>query len=165
MQHLSPFSNPRARGLVLRRFFLPLLALTIMAGCSSPTRAQVRGIAPLNVNDTNESTPVDVRFYQLAATERFEKAPFEALWLDAAKELDDELLTKPLVVSILPCSATSEPQAVELGTLKDTTRFIGIMALYRRGDGRPRILIVPRERIDGALIELTGYTIRLATTK
>lgn len=159
-----PSSSPYPTRWQLHRIgFFTLFFLAIFAGCSSPVRPTVRGIAPLNVNDTNESTPVDVRFYQLGATARFEKAPFDALWMDAAKELDDELLAKPLVISVFPGTAQQAPTVVDLGELKEATRFIGVMALYRKSDGKPRILILPRDRADGARIELTGYTIRLGS--
>lgn len=158
-----PHSPLSARWHVYRCAAYLTLALVLLAGCSSPVRTQVRGITPLNVNDTNESTPVDVRFYQLAATARFEKAPFEALWLDAAKELEDELLAKPVIVSVAPGQAGQKPMTVELGELKEATRFIGVMALYRRSDGKPRVLIIPRDQADDVVIELTGYTIRLGS--
>ena len=59
--------------------FLTLLILLVgcLVGCSSSATLQMRGVAPLNLNDAGESTPVDVRIYQLKNDAAFKRATFE----------------------------------------------------------------------------------------
>jgi type VI secretion system VasD/TssJ family lipoprotein len=145
----------------MRYVCLSLTLLTIV-GCGSVS-TQLRGISPLNVNDINESTPVDVRFYQLRNPSRFEKASFDALWVDAAKVLDEDLLSKPVVETVFPGSANDEPTEVDLGSLHQDCKYIGIIALYRRSDQAPRTLVVPAKQVSQEIIELLGYGVRLAS--
>jgi type VI secretion system VasD/TssJ family lipoprotein len=62
----------------------PLLAAAcaaaLLAACGGPSYVRVRGVSPLNVNDSNESTPVDVRLYQLKDDGRFTRARVEELF-------------------------------------------------------------------------------------
>ncbi len=133
----------------------------VLVACGA-ARAQVRGIAPVNVNDSNESAPVNVRFYQLADDERFQRSTFESLWLDDAKALGKDLLAKPVVATVFPGSRDDEPMRVQLGKLKRATAFIGVMALYRKADPtEPRILIVPAARISDGVIVLSGYGVAI----
>src|SRR3569833_2142512 len=81
----------------------------IIAGCGQAS-ARVRGVAPLNLNDNNESTPVKVRFYQLASSDRFQAATFESLWLNDKEPLGADRLADPVVVTVLPGSANDHPQ-------------------------------------------------------
>ncbi|MBA3683668.1 MAG: type VI secretion system lipoprotein TssJ [Planctomycetes bacterium] len=132
-----------------------------LAGCGAGT-AYVRGVSPLNVNDNNESAPVNLRFYQLANDDQFLRATFESLWLDDAKALGGDLVAKPVVTTVFPGSAGDAPVKVPLGKLKAKTAFIGVMALYRKADARqPRILVIPAERIDRRIILLSGYGLAL----
>ena len=63
------------------RLALPFgIALTALSGCGALT-ARVRGVVPLNPNEYGESTPVDLRFYQLRRAERFRAASVDQLWL------------------------------------------------------------------------------------
>lgn len=138
---------------------LALLAMLVLsAGCSSNARVQLRGIAPLNVNDTDESTPVDVRFFALSSDAKFLGAGFETLWTDAAGALGSDLIGKPVQAAVYPGGPQDDPVDVAVPT--GGAGWIGIMALYRRSDGLPRTLAVRAEECDDRVLELTGYGMR-----
>lgn len=137
--------------------------LALLAGCGSAS-ARVRGVAPLNLNDSQESTPVDVRFFQLADDGAFRRATFDALWVDAGKTLGADLLAPPVVKTVFPGSRNDQPSVVGLGSLDGRTRFIGIMGLYRRTDGSDRrTLVLPVDRIGSVVVELSGYAVALSS--
>lgn len=138
---------------------LPALAL---AACSPPT-IRVRGEQPLNVNTVHESTPVAVRFYQLTDDNAFLTAPFEGLWTDAAKNLGGNLVGQVLVRTISPGTAADDAVVLELPKREDATRFIGVLALYRAGDGSPRQTVVPIEQLDDGVVVFSGYSVRFVT--
>jgi len=142
----------------------PFLALLILlVGCSRSATLQMRGVAPLNLNDAGESTPVDVRIYQLKDDGAFKRATFEKLWTEADKVLGQDYLAAPRVESIVPGNATDQPKRIALGELETGTRFIGIMALYGKTDARDaRILVLPIDDAEDPVIEFSGYGISLA---
>lgn len=142
----------------------PFLALVILlVGCSRSATLQMRGVAPLNLNDAGESTPVDVRIYQLKDDGAFKRATFEKLWTEADKVLGQDYLAAPRVESIVPGNATDQPKRITLGELEVGTRFIGIMALYAKTDARDaRILVLPINDAEDPVIEFSGYGISLA---
>jgi type VI secretion system VasD/TssJ family lipoprotein len=138
-----------------------LVATAVLAGCSSAT-LQVRGVAPLNLNEAAESTPVDVRFYQLRDDAALKRAPFEKLWTEDEKVLGQDRLAPPKVISVLPGNATDQPARIALGELAAGTRFIGIMALYAKTDARDsRIVVLPVGEAEKPVIEFSGYGIAL----
>jgi len=142
---------------------LIVAAGALMTGCGSAS-ARVRGVAPLNLNDNNESTPVDVRFFQLADDGTFRRTTFDALWVDAAKALGGDLLGTPVVKTVFPGSRGDQPTEIALGKLSGKTKFIGVMGLYRRTDGTDRrILVLPIDRIGKDVIEVSGYSVALST--
>jgi type VI secretion system VasD/TssJ family lipoprotein len=127
---------------------------------------QVRGLVPLNLNDTGESTPVDVRFYQLKDAAAFKRATFEKLWTEDEKVLGQDRLAPPKVVSVLPGNPTDQPTKVALGELATGTRFIGVMALYAKTDARDaRTLVLALEEAEKPVIEFSGYGIALSSDK
>lgn len=138
---------------------LALLATVacVVGGCGSAT-VRVRGIAPMNVNDTDESTPVDVRFFALNADAKFLGAGFETLWSDAPGVLGGDLVGKPVQAAVYPGAAGDAPTSVTVST--GGAGWIGIMALYRRSDGLPRTLAVRVDDADDRVLELTGYGMR-----
>ena len=96
---------------------LSLSALLVLgAGCSSNARVQLRGIAPLNVNDIDESTPVDVRFFALTGDAKFLGAGFETLWTDAGAALGDDLVGKPVQAAVYPGGPQDAPVDVSVPT-------------------------------------------------
>ncbi len=131
--------------------------LSVVGGCGNAT-VRLRGIAPMNVNDTDESTPVDVRVYALGSDAKFLGAGFETLWSDAPGVLGSDLIGKPVQVAVYPGSATDAPISVSLPT--GGADWIGIMALYRKSDGLPRTVAVRAEAADDLVLELTGYGVR-----
>jgi type VI secretion system protein VasD len=145
------------------RLCAPFLALVLLVGCSSTATLQVRGVAPLNLNDAGESTPVDVRIYQLKDDAAFKRATFEKLWTEDEKVLGQDRLAAPRVESIVPGNATDQPKRIALGELEVGTRFIGIMALYAKTDARDaRVLVLPLSEAEKPVIEFSGYGISIA---
>ena len=142
------------------------VAFAVLAGCSQTATMQVRGLVPLNLNDTGESTPVDVRFYQLKDATAFKRATFEKLWTEDEKVLGQDRLAPPKVVSVLPGNPTDQPTKVALGELATGTRFIGVMALYAKTDARDaRTLVLALEEAEKPVIEFSGYGIALSSDK
>jgi type VI secretion system protein VasD len=158
--------NPRFCVIIarsLRTCASSLALIVLLLGCSRAATLQVRGVAPLNLNDTGESTPVDVRIYQLKDDGAFKRATFEKLWTEDEKVLGQDRLAAPRVESIVPGSATDQPRRVALGELEVGTRFIGIMALYAKADARDtRILVLPVDEAEEPVIEFSGYGISIA---
>lgn len=143
-----------------------LAVIVLLVGCSRTATLQVRGVAPLNVNDAGESTPVDVRIYQLKDDGAFKRATFEKLWTEDDKVLGQDRLAAPRVESIVPGNATDQPKRIALGELEVGTRFIGIMALYGKTDARDaRTLVLPVDDAEDPVIEFSGYGISLAGEK
>ncbi len=137
--------------------------VVLLAGCTGPLKLQVRGIKPLNENERKESTPVDVRIYQLRDNARFDRATFNNLWTKAKEELAEDLISEK-TVTVFPGAAEDAPREVDLGILDTATRFIGIMALYpREEEGNPRKIAVPVAEADDAIWEFTGYHLRKGT--
>ena len=153
-----------ARTLRLSLSFLAILVL--FTGCSRTATLQLRGLAPLNLNDTGESTPVDVRIYQLKDDAAFRRATFEKLWTEDEKVLGQDRLAPPKTESVVPGNPTDQPKKVALGELEVGTRFIGIMALYAKTDARDaRTLVLPVNDAEKPVIEFSGYGIALAGDK
>jgi type VI secretion system protein VasD len=146
------------------RSVLSLLAILVLfAGCSRTATLQVRGLAPLNLNDTGESTPVDVRIYQLKDDAAFKRATFEKLWTEDEKVLGQDRLAPPRVESVVPGNPTDQPKRIALGELEVGTRFIGIMALYAKTDARDaRTMVLKVDEAEKPIIEFSGYGISLA---
>ncbi len=141
----------------------PFLALLVLlVGCTRSATLQMRGVAPLNLNDAGESTPVDVRIYQLKDDGAFRRATFEKLWTEDEKVLGQDRLGAPRVESIVPGNHTDQPKRITIAELETGTRFIGVMALYAKADARDaRVLVLPVDDTDAAVIEFSGYGISL----
>ena len=75
--------------LALRCILLVALAVALAACGTRSGSLAVRGLAPLHVNDAGESTPVQVRVFQLKKADRFQAASVEALWRDHRAVLGD----------------------------------------------------------------------------
>lgn len=141
---------------------LPLFALVLLAGCGQTATLHVRGVSPLNRNDAGESTPVDVRIYQLRGDERFRKAAFEKLWTEDEKTLGDDRLLPAKTVSVLPGGSNDQPMTIDLGELATGAHFIGLMALYGKADAKDnRTLVLTIDDANRETIVLNGYSIRL----
>jgi len=148
------------------RWPLPVLlclALCVLSGCGSTLTLQMRGIAPLNLTDADESTPVDARIYQLKNDARFRNAVVDQLWTKDKATLGEDWLADPKVVTVLPGGAHDKPVQVTVGELAVGTRFIGILALYHRSDAADkRVLVVDVNELEGKVIEFTRYSVALS---
>jgi type VI secretion system protein VasD len=157
-------SRQSHRSITVLAFVVALACLG--SGCSRTATLQMRGLAPLNLNDTGESTPVDVRIYQLKDDAAFRRATFEKLWTEDDKVLGQDRLAPAKTESVVPGNPTDQPRRVELGELEVGTRFIGIMALYAKTDARDaRTLVLPVNDAEKPVIEFSGYGISLSTDK
>lgn len=116
----------------------------------------------MNVNAVSESTPVDVRFYQLSDDGPFSTAPFELLWTDAPTALGGTLIGKPLTRTVFPGPLGDPPVTLQLSAFDDGARFIGALALFRGSDGGARQVVIPSSAIDDGVLELTGYSVRFS---
>ncbi len=137
-------------------------ALVLVAGCAPPS-IRARGVVPLNVNTVNESTTVDVRFYQLTEDGTFLTAPFESLWTDAPAALGGTLIGKPVTRTVFPGALGDPPVTLELAPFADSAKYLGVLALFRGGDGSPRQLAIRSAAIGDGVLELTGYSLRFNT--
>lgn len=152
--------------MTLRSTCLLLLAALAFTGCSRTATLQLRGTAPLNLNEAGESTPVDVRIYQLKSDAHFRKAAFEKLWTKDKETLGDDLLAERKTVSVLPGGAGEPTAKVELGELATGTNFIGVMAMYGKADAKDnRTLVVAVDDAEKYIIEFTGYAVALRELK
>jgi type VI secretion system VasD/TssJ family lipoprotein len=139
------------------------LALCAISGCGSTLTLQVRGIAPLNPTDADESTPVDARIYQLRNDAKFRNAVVDQLWTNDKATLGEDSLGEPKVVTILPGGAHDKPVQIVVGDLATGARFVGILALYHRSDAADkRVLVVDVNDLAGKVIEFTRYSVSLS---
>lgn len=140
------------------------VALCTLCACGSTVTLQVRGVAPLNLTDADESTPVDARIYQLRSDVKFRNAVVDQLWTNDKATLGDDIVGEPKVVTVLPGGAHDNPVQVTVGELATGTRFLGILALYHRSDAADRrVLVLDVNELDGKVIEFTRYSVALST--
>lgn len=103
------------------------LLLILTSGCSSSqVRLNLSSTANLNLNEDNEPLPVMVNIYQLSDNKAFTEASFSDLWKKDLIALGDSLLTKE---SLTINPASQEKLAFER---HPQTRFVGVMAIYRK---------------------------------
>lgn len=142
-----------------------LAAGLLLGGCSSTREVDlsVRGVAPMNLNIDQESTPVSVRVFALANDGKFRAATVDQLWTDHAKALAEDLLAEPTVLTVFPGAAAD--QAVEhTVTVSTSARFIGLLAMYQKADAQDRrTLILPIEEADDKPILFTGFAVAVET--
>ncbi len=134
----------------------------LLGGCSRDITLRVRGVSPLNVNDVGETTPVKVRIYQLANDGKFRAATVDALWTDDQGALGSDRLTDPLITTVFPGGAGEEPVKVELKEVKDSAKFIGILALYSSADAKDqRTAILSAEEADDKILQFSGSAVQV----
>jgi type VI secretion system VasD/TssJ family lipoprotein len=137
--------------------------LALAAGCASTRSVSlpVRGVAPLNPNEAQESTPVDVRVWPLAAAERFKAATVEQVWTDAKGALGGDLLGDPATFTVFP-GAAGDPAVVQRLEMPGGTRFLGVLAMYQRSDAQDqRATVVPVEDAEDHGLLLSGFAVRI----
>jgi type VI secretion system VasD/TssJ family lipoprotein len=141
--------------LFLSALILPLLVM----GCGRGPML-VRAVSPVNVNKEGESLPVKVRIYALRDDGRFRSALFSDLWQRDIQALGDDRLQDPKVLVVAPRDPTGLPDEIDLGTLPQETRFIGILALYQQPDEPDRRRVVlPIDLVDERIVELVDRSI------
>lgn len=135
------------------------LACGHLGGCGYLT-AHVRGLTPLNLNEHGESTPVDVRFYQLRRSDHFRAATVEQLWLADGPTLTTDLIGERVVATIYPGTPDQQPCDVALGNRFGDTEYVGILLMCRHGDARDaRVAIVRADDLGNRLLECSGCSI------
>jgi type VI secretion system VasD/TssJ family lipoprotein len=142
---------------------LAIAVAVAVSGCSGTQRVSVNlhGVAPLNLNDQNESTPVDVRFFALKSDAAFRAATVDALWTDYKKVLGDDLLGEPQAVTVFP-GAAADPRVVHELQIDGQAKFLGVLALFRRADAEDhRSLIVPVATAEDQVLVFTGFAVSL----
>lgn len=112
-----------------------VLATALVVGCSSdPTRGvQMAFVSTknLNLDEAGGSLPVMVRVYQLRQKDGFEQASFDSLW-----KSDKELLGSDLVERKDLTLSPNTEMLVDIDVdLRGGTRYLAIMALYRKPEG------------------------------
>lgn len=139
---------------------LLLICMALVAGCAGPTTVYIKGVEPLNLNEKNESTSVDIRIFQLKDDSAFMALPFDQLWADKGAALGGDKLGEVKQITVYGGPATAEPRPIELGDLNKDCRFVGIMALYPKSDGKGEQRVVVTASDAGSVVfELTGYRI------
>ena len=132
-----------------------------LAACGGPGYVRVRGVASLNVDDSNASTPVDIRVYQLKDDGRFTRARVEDLWTKDKEVLAGDLITQKKI-TVFPGRPDESPQVVEIGEIPPDCRFVGILALFSKADDKgPRHLVLPAKDATGRVLRFTGFHIQL----
>lgn len=150
----------------LPRVFAPvcaICALALLAGCGGPRSVSipVRGLAPLNPNEAQESTPVDVRIWPLAGADRFKAATVDQLWTDAKTTLGPDLLGEARAFTVFP-GAPGDPPVEQTVEMPDSTRFVGVLAMYQRSDAQDqRAVVLPIDDVEDHGLVLTGFAVRL----
>jgi type VI secretion system VasD/TssJ family lipoprotein len=141
---------------------VPALLLTIfLAACGGPLGIYTRGVKPMNENERQESTPVDLRIYQLRDDARFANASVDDLWIKARDVLGEDYVALKQI-TVFPGVSVDPEQRVELGDLPESVRFIGVLALFPKDDGKgPRKLVLPRKEAASRVIRLTGFHLEL----
>jgi len=143
---------------------LATLALTlVLAACGGPRSVTlpVRGISPLNPNEAQESTPVNVRVWPLAGADRFKAATVDQLWTDAKAALGPDLLGAPVTFTVFP-GAESDPVIEQQLEVPAGTTFLGILAMYQRSDAQDqRATVATIEDAEEHGLLLTGFAVRV----
>jgi type VI secretion system VasD/TssJ family lipoprotein len=153
--------------MVTRALYLLLAGfLLLSAGCGdSRATLQLHGQSPLNANDQGESTPVDVRFYQLKNDAKFRSATVDSLWTDDKKILGDDLLGEPATATVFPGNAADAPVPFTVN-LDAQAHFLGVLALYHKADADDhRMLLIPIDDAGKETLLFTGYAVALHSSK
>lgn len=140
-----------------------ILAMGLLSGCGGPRNVDipVHGVAPLNPNDAQESTPVNVRVWPLAGADRFKAATVDQLWIDAKTVLGNDLIGDPASFTVFP-GAAGDPAVVQRIEMPASTRFIGVLAMCQRSDAQDqRATIASIDDVEKHGLLLTGFSVRL----
>lgn len=143
----------------MRKLAALAAVLCTLAACGGPTRLYLKGVKPLNENEQRESTPVDVRIYQLKDDSKFNQATIEKLWTEDKTVLGDDLVAVK-VVTVFPGSPDDADKEIVLGDLPTGVRFVGILALFPKEDDKgPRKLVLPADGAGKSVLVFSGFHI------
>lgn len=144
------------------QILVAVVCLAMLAGCSGSTVLRIQGIAPLNLNEAGESTPVEVRIYMLKDNTKFDQAPFDQIWTAEKDALGGDISGEVVLTTVFPADKGDRPREITLGTVPPDVRFIGVMGLFPRFEGKDeRRKSVPLGEAGGHIFEFTGYRIQL----
>ena len=81
-----------------------LLVVALLLSACGPRQlgVQVQGLEPLHLNEYDESTSVNVRFYQLKHDGKFRDMAFDAIWVDPKTSLEGDLADEPKEITVFP---------------------------------------------------------------
>lgn len=138
------------------------LLLLVLAGCATTTTVRVQGVPPLNLNETGESTPVDVRIYWLKDDRKFMSVPFDQLWTSEKDALGNDLVGDATLITVFPASAGDKPKEIQLGNTPADARYVGLMGLFPKyQDKDERRVAVPVGEAGAGVFEFSGYKVYL----
>lgn len=144
----------------MKKSLLALALPALLASClgGGPTALYVRGVKPLNENERRESTPVDIRIFQLRDDAKFNQATVDQVWTNAKEVLADDVIAMKQV-TVFPGSAEDKETKFELGDLPETVRFIGVLALFPKEDDKGPRKVAIAKKDAGSVLRFTGYHI------
>jgi type VI secretion system protein VasD len=110
-----------------------------VAGCGSSMKVTLQGAERLNPDPKGRPLSVVVRIYQLSSKDRFQKGDYVTLARTDEHLLDGDLLAKREI--------TLHPNTKEVvkDELKDGTRYIAVMALFRDPSGAWRQVVALKD--------------------
>lgn len=141
-----------------------VLASILLSGCGGPRSVDlpVRGVSPLNPNQAQESTPVDVRVWPLAGADRFKAATVDQLWIDPKAALGPDLLGEARSFTVFPGSDV-DPAVVQRLEVPSSTRFLGVLAMYQRSDAQDqRAVVAAIDDVEEHGLLLTGFAVSVS---
>jgi type VI secretion system protein VasD len=113
---------------------LTVIAATTSTSCGSSTKqlkVAMHGTKSLNQDDTGDPLPVIVRIYQLRSRDKFDQAPFKALWKGDKDLLEGDAVDRKEFMLHPDSNVDVE---VEVDKTKGA-QFFGVMALFRKPEG------------------------------
>ncbi|SNS32585.1 type VI secretion system protein VasD [Noviherbaspirillum humi] len=127
------------------------LAALSLGGCATapkPAAADIRASADAVINRDSQGKPLSVaiRIYQLKSATEFSRLTFDSL---ASNRTDAELLGADLIdrteLIMVPRS-----QQTTIAKLKDDTRYLGIVSLFRKPDPHYWRFLVDADKVRAA---------------
>ena len=159
---ISPSRRRRNRPEQTALVFLSLL-LIIAAGTACGGKQQIRMAIEsskfTNPDDTGSPLPVVIRIYQLREKDKMEKAVFMSLWKSDQEILGEDLLERR-EVTLLPDSTMDLKIEADM---EKGTKYIGIMALFRKPQGDNWRQILPVK--EAKSVRITAHERSIKVTK
>lgn len=155
---------------IMSRAVLPTLVAflaILLTACGGPrtVTVPVRGVSPLNPNEAQESTPVNVRVWPLAGADRFKAATVDQLWTDAKTALGPDLLGEPGTFTVFP-GADGDPLVEQNLSVPADTAFLGVLAMYQRSDAvDQRATVVALDDAEDHGLVFTGFAVRVSSSE